>query len=71
MDMGAPAPLQGWTDVAGAARELDVTDGRVRQLVRAGLLRAVRIGARTLLVERASVDHYNRTRRPAHRPRSA
>jgi excisionase family DNA binding protein len=64
-------PLEGWVRVIDAARLLGVSHERVRQLVQRGVLRAERLGPRTILVELASVQAYKRTRRPPGRPPNA
>ena len=61
--------LAAYVPVAGAARELGVSDRRVLQLIAAGTLSAVRVTARAYLVTRESVERYKRVRRPAGRPR--
>jgi excisionase family DNA binding protein len=51
-----------------AANELGVTEGRVRQLIRRGELRAELLRPRFYVVERESVERYKRGRRPRGRP---
>ena len=54
--------------VQQAAQELGVSARRVRQLIEGGVLIAEALNPRLWLVERASVDRYQQTRRPAGRP---
>ena len=60
--------LLGFQTVAETARELKVTRQRVRDLAVEGKLESVKVGD-SLLIERASVERFKRTRRPAGRPR--
>lgn len=62
-------PIESYLRVAEAAQELGVTSQQVRHLIRQGRLRAERINPRLYLVERASVEHYKRSRQPPGRPR--
>ena len=60
--------LEGYMRVTEAAAALGVTTRRVRQLIEEGVLKAESLSPRMYLVERASVEAYARTRRPAGRP---
>ena len=60
-----------WMRSADAARELGVTDGRIRQLIKQGVLRAQLLGPRFYIVEWLSVEQYKRARRHAGRPRQS
>jgi excisionase family DNA binding protein len=53
--------------VPQAAAELDVTEGRIRQLLYSGMLKGERIGWQWV-IERAEVERYKTERRPPGRP---
>lgn len=54
--------------VADAARELEVSPRRIRQLIEAGVLVARLLSVRFYVVERESVERYKVERRPSGRP---
>lgn len=61
-------PLDEYMKVVDAAEQLSVTPRQVRKLIERGTLRAEQLSARLYLVERASVEQYERTRRAPGRP---
>lgn len=61
--------LEGYMRVTEAAVVLGVTTRRIRQLIEVGVLSAEALSPRMYLVGRASVESYQRTRRPVGRPR--
>jgi excisionase family DNA binding protein len=63
--------IEGYVRVTEAAAQLGISRRRILQLINEGRLQAEPLGPRFLVVERASVEEYQRLRRPAGRPRRA
>jgi excisionase family DNA binding protein len=60
-------PTEPIFSVAEAADKLDITPGRVRQLVVEGRIVPTRFG-HALVIPQSQVDQYERTRRPYRKP---
>lgn len=54
--------IQGYLTTAEAARILNVTNGRVRQLVLSGALKAEKIGGKTLVIKQSSIERHQKKR---------
>jgi hypothetical protein len=56
-------PKKDWLSVSEAAEKIGITDGRVRQLLGAGIIRGQKINARAWAVETSSVQEFIKTPR--------
>ena len=63
--------IPGYMTTAEAALRLNVSPGRVRQLVANGTLIAERIHPQAVLVSEESVKTYDTVRKPRHRKKTA
>lgn len=62
--------IAGYATTAEAAKMLNVTEGRVRQLVIAGDLRGVKVGT-SHAIKQSSIDSYKRKRKNGKNGRKA